>query len=135
MEDYFQQLQEAAAGDKRIIFAGFVEGQLLHELHSNCYLYCLPSELEGMPISLLEALSHGSCCVCSDIPECTEVVGDFGFSFPAGDRDALRRLLERLCREPETVKASRERVRQGFAHYTWDEVTERTLALYEGAKV
>lgn len=135
MEDYFRELQEAAAGDARIIFAGFVDGRVLDELYSNCYLYCLPSELEGMPISLLEALSHGCCCVCSDIPECTEVVGDFGFSFPAGDREALRRLLERLCDEPETVRECRERVRQGFVHYTWDEVTERTLALYEGVKV
>lgn len=63
-----------ADGDSRILFTGFVQGKILDELYSNAYLYCLPSDLEGMPLSLLEAMSYGSCCLVSDIPECAEVV-------------------------------------------------------------
>lgn len=135
LEEYYERLKAAAAGEGRIIFTGFVDGELLRELYSNCYLYCLPSELEGMPISLLEAMSYGCCCVSSDIPECTEVVGDFGYSFPTGDRTKLKELLKSLCQNPELVEQSRQKVRHSFAHYTWDEVTERTLALYEGVQV
>ena len=39
-------------------------------------IYTLPSDLEGMPLSLLEAMSYGNCCLVSDIPECAEVVED-----------------------------------------------------------
>ena len=134
MPDYFHQLRQTARGDDRVIFAGFADGDLLAELFSNCYVYCLPSELEGMPLSLLEAMSYGCCCVCSDIPECVEVVGDHGFHFPVGDVAALGQLLGRLCRDPELVEERRRRVREEFVHNTWDEVTERTLALYGGVK-
>ena len=65
-----------AKGDDRILFTGFVQGAMLEELYSNAYIYTLPSDLEGMPLSLLEAMSYGNCCLVSDIPECAEVVED-----------------------------------------------------------
>ena len=128
---YVQRLHTLAAGDGRILFTGFVQGETLEELYSNAYLYLLPSRLEGMPLSLLEAMSYGNCCVTSDIPECTDVTGDAAFSFPMDDTRALAALLERLCAEPETV----ERYKAGAAgyicsRYSWDAVTEQTLKLY-----
>ena len=45
------------------------------------YIYTLPSDLEGMPLSLLEAMSYGNCCLVSDIPECAEVVEDKGMQY------------------------------------------------------
>ena len=65
------ELKELAKDDDRIIFTGFVQGQMLDELYSNAYIYTLPSDLEGMPLSLLEAMSYGNCCLVSDIPECS----------------------------------------------------------------
>ena len=85
-------------GDDRIIFTGFVAGQALEELYSNAYLYLLPSDLEGMPLSLLEAMSYGNCCVVSDIAECSEVVEGQGCHFPKEQRTRLER---------ETAKALR----------------------------
>lgn len=85
-EEYFNQLKAKAAGDARIVFTDFVQGAPLAALYAGAYLYCLPSDLEGMPISLLEAMSYGNCCVTSDIPECTEVCGDHGFAFQKATR-------------------------------------------------
>ena len=56
---------------KRIILTGFIQGRILEELYSNALLYILPSEIEGMPLSLLEALSYGNVCLTSDIIENT----------------------------------------------------------------
>ncbi len=56
--EYGKELKELSKGDERIIFTGFVQGRVLEELYSNSYLYCLPSDLEGMPLSLLEAMSY-----------------------------------------------------------------------------
>ena len=51
-DTYTSELKEFAKGDDRIIFTGFVQGQILDELYSNAYIYTLPSDLEGMPLSL-----------------------------------------------------------------------------------
>lgn len=131
MPEYYRQVTQAAEGDPRIQFVGFVQGQVLEELFSNCYLYCLPSDLEGMPISLLEALGFGCCCLSSDIPECAEVLHGWGYQFCSGDTADLHTILQTLCKHPEQVKACRTKVHQQFVHLTWDEVTDRTLELYQ----
>ena len=59
-QDFVEELKALAKKDSRILFTGFVQGQLLQELYSNAYLYTLPSDLEGMPLSLLEAMSYGN---------------------------------------------------------------------------
>ena len=58
-DSFMKELQESAKEDDRIIFTGFVQGRMLDELYSNAYIYTLPSDLEGMPLSLLEAMSYG----------------------------------------------------------------------------
>ncbi len=131
-DDFEQELHAAAADDPRILFTGFVQGRLLEELYSNAYLYVLPSDLEGMPLSLLEAMSYGNCCVVSDIDECASVVGDQAILFRKGDADHLREQLQRLCDDPETVHRYRENAADYICRkYDWDTVTERTVALYE----
>ena len=131
MPSYYEEVRQTAAEDPRILFVGFAQGQLLEELFSNSYLYCLPSNIEGMPISLLEALSFGNCCVCSDISECTEVIGEDGFSFPVGNAEKLRELLQKLCDRNELVEDCRRRVGRHFTPVSWDEATEKTLELYK----
>ena len=80
-DSFMEELKELAKGDDRILFTGFVQGAMLDELYSNAYIYTLPSDLEGMPLSLLEAMSYGNCCLVSDIPECAEVVEDKALIF------------------------------------------------------
>ena len=58
-DSFMKELQESAKEDDRIIFTGFVQGKILDELYSSAYIYTLPSDLEGMPLSLLEAMSYG----------------------------------------------------------------------------
>jgi glycosyltransferase involved in cell wall biosynthesis len=134
-EEYFNQLKAKAAGDARIVFTDFVQGAPLAALYAGAYLYCLPSDLEGMPISLLEAMSYGNCCVTSDIPECTEVCGDHGFAFQKGNTADLKRLLEQLLSQPDMVKRCKATAADYILQkYNWGQVTERTLELYEQVK-
>ena len=88
-----------------------------------------------MPISLLEAMSYGNCCVTSDIPECTEVCGDHGFAFQKGNTADLKRLLEQLLSQPDMVKRCKATAADYILQkYNWGQVTERTLELYEQVK-
>lgn len=129
--EYYEQIQSAVAGDPRIILTGFVEGRMLQELYSNAYVYVLSSDLEGMPMSLLEAMSYGCCCLVSDIPECTEVVEDHAAVFRHGDVDDLGRQLSMLVADHERVVAIREQAAEYIcSKYSWESVTDQTLRLY-----
>ena len=130
-ERYLRQLQNLAAGDDRILFTGFVQGKLRDELYSNAYVYTLPSDLEGMPLSLLEAMSYGNCCLVSDIPECAEVVEDKAVLFRKSNVDDLRQKLQTLCDQPETASQYKANAAQFVLNkYGWDDVVDKTLALY-----
>ena len=74
--EYYKKLMKLAENDKRIKFIGYVTGTLVDELYSNAWVFVLPSYLEGMSNSLLEALSYGNCCFLSDIPENVEPAGN-----------------------------------------------------------
>lgn len=130
-DEYAARLKALAEGDERILFTGFVQGKLLEELYSNAYVYVLPSDLEGMPLSLLEAMSYGNCCFTSDIAECATVIEDRGVTFPKGDVAALGETLQKLCDAPELVADYQKNAADFICgKYNWDTVAERTLELY-----
>jgi glycosyltransferase involved in cell wall biosynthesis len=130
---FMKRLRTMGEGDGRIVFTGFVQGRELEELYSNAYIYVLPSDLEGMPLSLLEAMSYGNCCVTSDISECSEVVGDKAVVFEKGNVGALEKKLQMLCNDNTLVK----KYKMGAAEYicgkyNWDDVVRQTVRLYRG---
>ena len=118
--------------DDRIIFTGFVQGEILEELYSNPYIYTLPSDLEGMPLSLLEAMSYGNCCLTSDIPECAEVVEDKALLFRKSDVSDLKAKLQNACDHPEMEESYKAQAEEFICRkYNWDDVVEKTLKLYQ----
>lgn len=127
-QEYMDKLKGIS---KDVIFTGFIQGRELEELYSNAYIYCLPSDLEGMPLSLLEAMSYGNCCLVSDIAECVEVVEDRAVLFRRGNVDDLREKLEMLCDHPKEVQRLMAEAADFICEkYNWDDVVERTLGLY-----
>lgn len=128
---FVKELKKMAKGDSRIIFTGFLQGRLLEELYSNSYIYTLPSDLEGMPLSLLEAMSYGNCCVVSDIPECTEVAEDKAVIFQKGNVEDLRKKLQQLCDDKTTVQKYKEKAADFICgKYDWNQTVEQTISLY-----
>ena len=94
-------------------------------------IYTLPSDLEGMPLSLLEAMSYGNCCLVSDIPECAEVVEDKALIFQKTNVEDLQEKLQDACDHPEMVMKMKNQAADFIcAKYNWDEVVDKTLALY-----
>ena len=130
---YERELHGLAEGDDRIIFTGFVQGALMEELMSQAAVYVLPSHLEGMPLSLLEAMSFGRCCLVSDIAECTEVVGDHAAVFHAGDVEDLKKVLGGLLADDSLRRSYADGAADYICRkYDWESVTDKTLALYKG---
>lgn len=128
-DEFCKKVKELA--DNRVVFTGFVTGRPLKELYSNAYLYCLPSNLEGMPLTVLEAMSYGNCCLTSDIEECTEVIEDKGVVFNKGNIDDLSDRLQYLLDSPETVERYKKDATEFICNkYGWDDVVNKTLELY-----
>ena len=129
--EFTKELKELAKEDERIIFTGFVQGKELEELYSNAYLYCLPSDLEGMPLSLLEAMSYNNCCLVSDIAECTSVIEDKGIVFKRSDINDLKQKLQMVCDNIQMVKKYKTEASKFICKkYNWDDVVKKTLELY-----
>lgn len=134
-KEYESELKALANGNENIIFTGFIQGKELDELYSNAYIYCLPSDLEGMPISLLEAMSYGNCCLTSNIAECSEVCGENAVYFEQGNVQSLKSTLEELLKNEERVsKLKNAAARYILSRYNWDNVCDDTLKLYKSIK-
>lgn len=131
--DYVSKIKKAAREDDRIMLLGFQQGKVLDELYSNAYLYCLPSDVEGMPISLLEAMSYGNCCLVSDINETAGVVADKGITFKQGDVEDLKnKLVQLLDDKGEVISYKKQAADYVLKKYNWDDVVARTIRLYSG---
>lgn len=130
--EYVAMIDRLIGQNPNIIRTGFVEGELLEEIYSNAVLYVLPSDVEGMAISLMEALSYGCCCLVSDIPENIAVIQQYGMCFQRADVMDLRSKMEYLL----SSGMERQRLSAGASEYIqatyhWEAITNRTLAVYE----
>ena len=133
--DFLKEIKELCKYDERIIFTGFVSGNKLNELYSNAYIYVLPSDVEGMPLSLLEAMAYENCILVSNIEECTEVVEDKALIFEKGNVEDLKIKLQYLCDNPHIVNIYRRNTKEFVRNkYNWDKIVDATLQLYNKVK-
>lgn len=131
--DYLEEIKEKVKDDNRIIMTGFVQGEEWEELYSNCYLYCLPSDIEGMPISLLEAMSYGCNCLVSDIEENVQVTEGYATTFKKGNIDDLKEKLENRLNQDDVFKKE-EISNCVLEKYNWEEVVKSTENLLQPKK-
>lgn len=132
-DDYVERLAAMSIDDDNIIMTGFVSGQLLEELYSNAFLYVLPSDVEGLPISLLEAMSYKRCCLVSDIRENTGTGQGYVFEFLQGNVKSLCEQLKAIEQLPKEAVAEKGRKAAAYVleTYRWSLVVERTLQVYQ----
>ena len=133
-DDFVRGLRSRAASDPRVILPGYVYGDLLEELYSNAAVFVLPSLLEGLPLTLLEAASFGIPVVVSDIPPHVQIVGSDGPGrrlVGAGDEGGLARTLADALRARDAERAGADAFgREVLAAYRWDEVADATEEVY-----
>ncbi len=133
-DDFVRDLEREARRDPRVLMAGYVFGEPLEELYANAAAFVLPSALEGLPLTLLEAASYGTPVVASAIAPHVEVLGRDApgqHLFPPGSRSALAEALVAVLddqeHERDGARALQERV---LETYRWDEVVDATEQVY-----
>lgn len=127
---YAKEIEAMAARVPNVVLTGFQSGEDLAALFSQAGLFVLPSLHEGMPISLLEALSYGLPVLASDIVANHEVDLPPEDYFPAGDVESLTEALARKIAEPFGQENALKRIREVEKTYAWSSITRSTLDVY-----
>jgi glycosyltransferase involved in cell wall biosynthesis len=111
--DKFVVSLKKLAGE-RVVFLGWVYGEMLEELFSNAYIYVHPSEAEGLAVALLQGLGYGNCVVASDIPENLDALQDYGYTFKSKSVHSLKQILQELIDNPHKVLEKKGKARENI---------------------
>jgi glycosyltransferase involved in cell wall biosynthesis len=128
-DQYERQLRKC--DDPRVVFTGAADRDLMAELFSHAKMFVLPSDLEGMPVVLLEAMSMGIPVLVSDIDVHQCFVQQAGMTFRAGDVSSLKgRLLEMLA-DPALHAKWSGKARKQVEPYRWADAARRLESVYQ----
>jgi len=133
-DDYVDYLKKLVGSREDIVFTGFQSDKTLAQLFSNAYVYAHPSEAEGLPITVLEAMKYGKTVLVSNIPENIEAFAGHGYMFKNKDSNDLAYKLKLLLANPELVKTTGADARQYVTeNYNWEDIVDNTTDLYRRA--
>jgi glycosyltransferase involved in cell wall biosynthesis len=133
-ENYVASLRRMSASHASVVFAGYQYGNNLEEFFSNARAFVSASEREGLPLTMLEALSYGLPCIASDIPPHREILGcQPDLIFPTGQLEALSNLMELLDEMPEAGLADVGKRAMAILDrdFNWDDIVRATERLYQ----
>lgn len=117
---------------EQIIFTNTLTGNLLANVVRNAGLFVLPSDLEGLPLGMLEAMREGVPVLASDIPSHCQLIGqDRGLLFEAGNLQSLIFNLEKFLSNPTEFHSNVQNAKAYVnANHNWEEISNQNLALY-----
>lgn len=124
-DDLYSRSLKQMAAEHGVVLTGFIKGERMSQLLGNAALFVLPSSHEGLPISLLEAMSYGRDVLVSDIPANRLPELDETDFFPCGDVVALRRAIERKLQDGRLVR------HYDMHNYDWSNIAGQTLEVYK----
>lgn len=129
-DEYSRGLREKAAHDSRVVLTGFITGGALSEIYSNAGFLVLPSYHEGLPITILEAMSCNLPVLASRIPANMELLTNEELSFMPGDIVAMKEKISEFIHDSlgkDTVSANKKRIQQEF---NWAVIAKETMKVY-----
>lgn len=129
--EYSRRLRQMAAKNDRIILTGYITGETLNQVYTYARLFVLPSYHEGLPITLLEAMSYGLPVLVSDIPANKEVGLPPDKYFRCGDVPHLTQKMIALLARDSSEEERQEMRKQVAERYNWDRIAEQTIKVYE----
>lgn len=133
-DDYIVKLRQLASEDRRVRLVGGVFGGDLAALYQHSRAFIQPSVLEGLPLTLLEALSHRLPIVASDIPPHVEVLqapAPGRWIFRNGDRAELTRAMAAAALvQPADRRAAAIFADELLPEYDWEYATSALEQVY-----
>ncbi|MCM1984697.1 glycosyltransferase family 4 protein [Lyngbya confervoides] len=135
---YFaRQLVEQSIEDSQVVFTGELMGARLAEMMRGAGLFVLPSDLEGLPLVLLEAMREGIPVLASNIPPHQYLLGHHhrGWLFEAGNCEDLARCLDQALGNPSQSQLMAQNARHYVKNYhSWEGIVGENLTAYRKAR-
>jgi glycosyltransferase involved in cell wall biosynthesis len=130
--DFVIKTMELARGNPNIIFTGQLLGGRLAEIVRGAGLFVLPSDLEGLPLAMLEGMKEGVPVLASNIPVHQQLLGtDRGLLFKVGDVVSCTQSLEWAIHHPENLAIIAKNAQQYVEmNHDWNQITAQTLEIY-----
>jgi glycosyltransferase involved in cell wall biosynthesis len=123
-------LRRLAAEDERVVFVGLQKRPAVHLLLHHAAVLAFPSLLEGLPMSLLECMQHGTPAVVSDIPPHRELLGTvagYDLFYPPTNVEALQTQIEvALAKQGEYRRIAEGGRSVASTMHRWPEIAKRT---------
>lgn len=125
-------MYEMASGNPDVIFAGELRGERLAEIVRGAGLFTLPSDLEGLPLAMLEGMREGIPVLASDIPPHQQLLSDQrGTLFQAGNVESCMRGMDWAIHHPQEIAVMAKNAKKYVdTYYTWENITAENLKLY-----
>ena len=134
-DEYVDSLKKLSDTDARIIFTGAVFGARKISIMYHAKIFVQPSELEGMPITLLEAMGLNIPCLVSDIEEHMDIIdspiGRLATTFSVGNSTDLAANLNKMLENDFEIK--RISIKAHYyteAKYSWADIAQQTASVY-----
>ncbi len=134
IKNYLERRIDSFGLKKNFCFTGFVDRSMLLEYYQNAAIYVLPSYYEGLPTTLLEAMSCGIPSIATNVEGSSEVIidGETGLLVPPKDPEKLAEAIIMLLEN----KVLRNRLKMNARKYIvathdWEIITDRIEKVYE----
>lgn len=132
-KSYVSKLLDTVADNREIVFAGELRGERLAEIVRGAGLFVLPSDVEGLPLAMLEAMREGISVMASDIPPHKQLLSEQrGILFQAGNLDSCISCLDWAVNHPHELAIMADNAQKYVElNYSWKQITTENLKLYE----
>ena len=110
-------VSELSAANVKCVWIPFVkESERMPQMYQALDFYWVTARVEGGPVTLLEAMSTGLCCVSTPVGLAKQIIvsGENGFLVPFNDVGAFAELTRRYAGQPEARAAIGARARESI---------------------
>ncbi len=129
--EYKEELEKIAKGRNDIIFCGNQKDNNLAVLYSNAYLFVQSSEMEGLSISMLEAMAYGLPILASNISANLDAGADSVLYFESKNEKDLEDKLLKLVNNEELAKEFGNKAKYRVEKdYNWSIISDNIIDVY-----